>query len=108
MRALPPETLVAQLKWRYATKKFDPARKITDEDWHALEETLVLTPSSYGMQPWRFVIVQAPALREQLLPASYGQRQVVDASHVVVFAIKQKVGEKDIHRFVDRTAEVRG
>jgi nitroreductase len=108
MRALPPETLVAQLKWRYATKKFDPARKITDEDWRALEQILVLTPSSYGMQPWRFIVVHDPALREQLLPASYGQRQVVDASHVVVFAIKQQVGEKEIHRHVDRTAEVRG
>ena len=108
MRALPPETLVQQLKWRYAVKKFDPARKIAGEDWHALEHTLVLTPSSYGMQPWRFVVVNSPALREQLLPASYGQRQVVDASHMLVFAIKTKVGEQEIHKHVTRTAEVRG
>ncbi|MEB3230030.1 MAG: nitroreductase family protein, partial [Leptolyngbyaceae bacterium] len=54
---LSPEQLLAHLKWRYAVKKFDPDRKITPELWAALEESLILSPSSFGMQPWKFFVV---------------------------------------------------
>jgi len=102
------ETLLAQLRWRYAVKKFEPSRKIDATTWATLEEALVLTPSSYGVQPWRFVVVTNPAVREQLLPASWNQRQVVDASHVVVLCIKKHLKLDDIDAFLRRTAEVRG
>lgn len=102
-----PETLLAQLNWRYAVKKFDPSRKIPEREWAALEQALILTPSSYGLQPWKFVLVQNPAVREQLVAASWGQRQVVDASHVVVFAIHKPLGAEHVQKFMDRTAEVR-
>lgn len=105
---LEPDALLRQLRWRYAVKKFDPARKIEAATWAALEEALVLTPSSYGLQPWKFVVVQDPALREQLLPISYQQRQVVDASHLVVFCIRKHLARADVERYVARTAEVRG
>jgi len=108
MKALSSEELLKQLQWRYATKKFDPAKKIADADWHALEHTLILTPSSFGLQPWKFVVVTDQAVKEQLVPLSWGQRQVADASHTLVFAIKQKLGEGEITRHVERTAEVRG
>lgn len=97
-----------QLQWRYATKQFDPNRKINSEDWQALEEAVVLTPTSFGLQPWKFIVVSDPATREKLLPASWGQRQVVDASHFVVFAIKKELTEKDIDALLDRIVEVRG
>jgi nitroreductase len=104
-----PETqLLAALNWRYATKAFDPARKIPAETWNALEETLVLSPSSFGLQPYKFLVIENPTVREQLLPHSWGQRQIVDASHLVVFAARTTMSEVEIDHFLDRTVEVRG
>jgi nitroreductase len=103
--ALPTDVL-QQLHWRYATKKFDPARTIPDETWQALEQSLVLAPSSFGLQPWKFFVVVNPELRQQLLEHSWGQTQVVDASHLVVFSIKKDVDIADVDRYVERIAEV--
>src|SRR5688572_33248035 len=108
MNTMHRDQLVKQLNWRYATKQFDPQRKIKPEDWAALEEALVLTPSSYGLQPWKFVVVKDAATREKLVGASWGQRQVADASHLVVFAVKAEIGERDIEEYIERIAEVRG
>jgi len=108
MPPVAPETVVRQLEWRYAVKKFDPAKKIAAADWDALERTLVLTPSSFGLQPWKFVVVSSAALREKLVAASWNQRQVVDASHVVVFAIVKDLGPAQVDAFVARMAAVRG
>ncbi|HYY28947.1 MAG TPA: NAD(P)H-dependent oxidoreductase [Chthoniobacterales bacterium] len=102
------QQLLAGLSWRYATKQFDARLKISDEDWDALEKALVLTPSRFGFQPWTFIVIDDPAIRERLLPASYNQRQVVDASHLVVFAAKVNFGEADVTAHVNRVAEVRG
>lgn len=102
------ETLLQQLRWRYAVKKFDPARRIPAEDWQTLEESLVLTPSSFGLQPWRFVVITDQATKDQLVPHSWGQRQVADASHVVVFAVRKPLTESDVDRHITRTAEVQG
>ncbi len=102
------EKLLAQLRWRYAVKKFDANRKIEPATWRALEEALVLTPSSYGLQPWKFVVVEDAALREQLVAMSWNQRQVAEASHLVVLCIRKNLSAADIDRFVRRTAEVRG
>jgi nitroreductase len=100
--------LIEQLNWRYATKQYDPTRKISAADWATLEEALVLSPSSLGLQPWAFLVVDDPAVRARLMLASYGQPQVTDASHLVVFATKASLGEADIDAHVRRTAEVRG
>ena len=102
------DTLLAQLTWRYATKKFDPAGKIAAADWAALEQALILTPTSYGMQPYKFLILTDPALRAQLVPASWGQTQPVDCSHYVVFAARAQNTEADVDRYIARIAEVRG
>ena len=83
-----PDDVLAALRWRYATKAFDPARTIDPATWAALEQAAVLAPSSYGLQPWRFVVVTDPAVRKQLHPVSWNQPQIVDASHLVVFAAK--------------------
>lgn len=100
--------LMEALQWRYATKAFDPQRKISPATWEALEKSLVLTPSSFGLQPYRFVVVNNPSTRAQLLPHSWNQRQVVDASHYVVFAARTALTEAEIDRFLDRIVEVRG
>ena len=102
------DTLLAQLNWRYATKKFDPVKKIADADWAALEQALILTPTSYGLQPYKFLVLTDPALRAQLVPASWGQTQPVDCSHYVVFAARAGNTEADVDRHLARMAEVRG
>ncbi len=107
-RPVSNETVLRQLQWRYATKEFDAARKISQADWETLEQTLVLAPSSYGLQPWRFIVVQDPAVRAQLPAISWGQRQTVDASHLVVFAVQKELSVEHVDRYIRRTAEVRG
>jgi nitroreductase len=101
-------TLSEALHWRYATKKFDPARTIPDATWAALEEALVLSPSSAGLQPWRFVVVRDKATREKLSAAAHGQRQPLDCSHFVVFAGRKNYSAADLDHFVATAAEVRG
>jgi nitroreductase len=108
MNAINSKQLLERLNWRYATKQFDPNRKIPGPDWATLEEALRLTPSSGGLQPWKFVVVTDPAMRAKLLPASYGQPQITAASHLVVFASKKNFGEADVDSFINHTAAARG
>jgi nitroreductase len=108
MAPISREVLLQQLKWRYATKKFDPARKISAEDWQVLAEALVLTPSSFGLQPWKFWVVTNPEVKAKLLPLSFKQTQVVDGSHVVVFAARRNLAEVDVDRYLARISEIRG
>ena len=108
MATISGQQVVEQLNWRYATKVFDAEKKISDDDWKALEEALVLSASSYGLQPWKFFVVTDPAVRESLVEHSWNQRQVADASHLVVFAVNKQMTEADVDRYVDRVVEVRG
>jgi nitroreductase len=108
MPTVPPATVVEQLRWRYATKRFDPTRTIPADTWAALEQALVLTPSSYGLQPWKFFVVTDPAVKAQLPAHSWGQRQPQDCSHMAVLALKADLGEADIDRYLSRIGEVRG
>ena len=105
---LSAEDLLKAQAWRYATKKFDSARKISADTWAALEQALILSPSSYGLQPWKFIVVSDPALKAKLRPASWNQAQVEDCSHFVVFLAKDTIAEADLDHFLARTAEVRG
>lgn len=100
------EQILNQLQWRYATKKFNPNKKIAAADWQALEQSLVLSPSSFGMQPWKFFVVENSETRQEILPHAWGQKQVVDASHLVVLAIKLGVDGSDVERQAARMAEV--
>ncbi|MGH7971613.1 MAG: NAD(P)H-dependent oxidoreductase [Limisphaerales bacterium] len=102
------EQLLDRLNWRYATKEFDPDRKINAKDWATLEDALQLTPSSGGLKPWKFIVVTDPAVRAKLLPASYGQPQITNASHLVVFAAKKNFSEADVDTFIGHTAAARG
>lgn len=108
MNTIENQQLIDSLNWRYATKQFDPTRKISSEDWQTLEEALRLSPSSYGLQPWKFLIITDPELRAKLQPVSYGQSQIVDASHLVVFATKTNLSEADVDAHVAKIAEVSG
>jgi nitroreductase len=101
------QELLQALEWRYATKVFDPDRKISAEVWQTLQRALVLTPTSYGLQPYRFLVIADPATRAALLPHSWNQRQVVDCSHFVVFTAKTGMTEADVDKLIRHTSAVR-
>ena len=107
-RPVSHDTLLAQLNWRYATKAFDSAKKIAADDWAALEQALILTPSSYGLQPYKFIVITDAAVKEKLVPASWNQRQPADCSHYVVFAVRTANTVADVDEYMARIAEVRG
>lgn len=105
--AVQPETLVSALNWRYAVKKFDASGRVPLDKWEALEESLVLSPSSYGLQAWKFLVIEDKAMRAKLKSASWDQSQITDADKLVVFLVKKDAGPADVQRFVDRISEVR-
>ena len=76
--------IIADLNWRYATKKFNPEMKISSEDFDTICESLRLVPSSYGLQPVKYIVVNDKSMREKLLPLAYNQPQITDASHLIV------------------------
>lgn len=107
MQPIPPEVLLGNLSWRYAVKKFDTTHKIPAREWAALERALTLSPSSYGLQPWRFLVVADPKVRQALLAASWNQAQITDASHLVVFTRRATLARADVDKLIDRIAVVR-
>jgi nitroreductase len=98
-------SIVDDLKWRYACKEFDATKKLTEAQLYDLLEALRLTPSSFGMQPWKFIVVENPELREQLVEASWKQQQVKDASHLLVLCAPLKIDEKFVDDFLNSTAK---
>lgn len=103
-----PAHVLALLNWRCATNKFDPTRTIEPAAWAALEQALVLAPSSFGLQPWKFLVVDTPDLRRQLRKASYGQAQVTDASHYVVFTGLRTTTAGDVDRYLSARSQAHG
>ena len=101
------QELLTQLKWRYATKSFDPNKKLSDADLDVLLETLRLSPSSFGLQGRGFVVVENPELRQQLLPYARNQTQVVDASHLIVLCRRTDVDTDFVNRYFDSIATQR-
>lgn len=104
---LSADTLLNNLKARYAVKQFDPTKKIAPATWATLEQSMVLAPSSFGLQPWRFYVIENPEIRAKLRAFSWNQGQVTDASHMVVFARKKVVTAADVEAYFARVIEVR-
>lgn len=94
-------------KWRYATKKFDTTKKVSVEDLATLKEAIQLSASSFGLQLYKVIIVENPELRAQLQPASWGQSQIVDASHLIVFANQTTVENVDVDKYLNNVAATR-
>ena len=102
------DTILSALNWRYATKKYDPTKKISASDWNVLAESLRLAPSSYGLQPWKFLVIENPKVRAELRPHSWGQSAIEEASHLVVFTTLKKMTGQHIAKHVEQIAETRG
>ncbi len=81
-------SFLSNLNWRYATKKFDPTRKVSDADLDQIIEAIRLTPTSFGMMPYHFYIVTNPDIRAQIQPIAWGQPQITTCSHLIVFAAR--------------------
>jgi len=99
--------IIEDLKWRYATKEFDTTKKVSDENMDILLDSLRLTPSSFGLQPWKFVVVRNEELRGKLVEASWGQKQVAEASHLIILCSPLDISEKDVDAYVDSVANER-
>ncbi|RAL24303.1 NAD(P)H-dependent oxidoreductase [Thermoflavimicrobium daqui] len=84
------EQILQAYQFRHACKEFDPTKKISDEDFHFILETGRLSPSSFGLEPWKFVVIQNPEVREKISSAAWGQKQVTTSSHFVVILARTK------------------
>lgn len=96
---------IESLRWRYATKQYDTTKKLSSEQLDVIMEALRLAPSSFGLQPWKFIHVTNPALRETLKAAAWNQPQVTEASDLLVLCAFTKMDEAHIDAFLKATAE---
>lgn len=94
-------------KWRYATKKFDASKKVSAKDLATLKEAIRLSASSFGLQLYKVIVVENPEVRAKLKDASWGQTQVVDASHLIVFANQTTVTDADVDGYINNIAATR-
>jgi len=99
---------IKNANWRYATKKFDASKKVSDEDLETLKEAVRLSASSYGLQPYKVIFVENPELRAKLQPVAWGQSQIVEASHLLVFANITDFGTTQIDAHINNVAKTRG
>lgn len=99
--------LIKNLEWRYATKKFDPEKKIGTYELDKLKRAIQLSVSSYGLQFYKVLIIEDMEIRKQLKPVSWDQNQITDASHLFVFCNYNKVKTEDIDAFIRLTAKTR-
>jgi len=100
-------TFLENQNWRYATKKFDATKIITTQDLMTLKEAIRLSSSSYGLQPYKVIIVENPELRAKIQPSAWGQSQIVEASHLIVFANETNFGDVGIDNYIKNTSETR-
>ena len=100
-------SLVKSLEWRYATKKYDTSRQLSDEQYEDLLSSVQLAPSSYGLQPYRFITVTDPAKLEQISKAAFGQPQISTASKVLVVAVETNISNETVKNYIDKAAIAR-
>lgn len=102
------EDLTRAIHWRYATKAFDPSRSIPADTWDALLDALHYAPSSFGLQPWKFLVIENPNLRQQLRAASWNQPQVTDADKLLVLTSRTDLTPDDVSRWITCMADAQG
>jgi nitroreductase/dihydropteridine reductase len=99
--------IIEALRWRYATKKFNPTQILEEEKLNILKESFNLTATSYGLQPLKLLVISKPELKKELLPYTMDQMQVVDASHVLVICTETDLNSKYIKDYFNRVEETR-
>lgn len=101
-------SLLENLNWRYATKKYDPTKKVAQEDVDKIIEAARLAPTSSGLQQFRVIVVTDQKLKEKIVPIAWGQEIVKDCSHLLVFAAWDRYTEERIDKIYDYTTDERG
>ena len=100
-------SIINSLEWRYATKKFDPLKKLSNEKISTLKKAFNLTATSFGLQPIKMIVISNKELQEKFIELSYFQHQVADASHLLVFCIENDTTTKDINNYFDLEIKTR-
>lgn len=107
-RPMSTSAYLENLHWRYATKKFDPAKKLSQEQLDTLLEATRLSASSFGLQPYKVAVITNPELRAKMREHAWGQAQLTDASHLLAFCSMRTVDESYVDHFVELIAKERG
>jgi nitroreductase len=105
--SLSTSQVIDTYQWRYAVKKFDNTRQIDSATWEAIEKSLVLTPSSFGLQPWKFIVIASPETKSKLPSISWNQTQPSDCSHMVIFAARKVIDAPYLDKFFQKVAATR-
>lgn len=101
-------TAINALKWRYACKAFNPEKIVSEDKIQRLKEGLNLTASSYGLQPFKFIVIKDKEKREALVEHSWDQRQVADSSHLFIIAVRTDINEEFISDYIKLISDERG
>lgn len=99
--------IIDRLQWRYATKKFDDTKTLSNTQLSTLKQAFNLTALSYGLQTLKLVVIEDKTVREELVEIAYGQRQVVDASHLFVLCIQSQIDEGDVDAHFQNVTAIR-
>ncbi len=99
------ENIISAMNWRYATQTFDTSKKVSPEDFETILESGRLSASSFGLEPWKFIVVENPETRKALSAPAYGQSKVTDASHLIVIARRTDARENIVAERIARTAK---
>lgn len=100
--------LLDTLEWRYATKKYDPTKKVAQEDLDKILEAARMAPSSSGLQQFRVIVITNQELKEKIVPVAWGQQIVADSSHLLVFAGWDRYTDERIDKTFDKMNTLRG
>ena len=99
--------IIESLNWRYATKKFDLSRKLSDNQINILKNAFNLTASSYGLQPIKLIVISNQEIKNNLLDSSFNQKQVIQCSHLLVICIETDIDESYIELYFKRVVDIR-
>ena len=100
--------ILNSLEWRYATKKFDLSKKLSNHQIDILKNAFNLTATSFGLQPIKLLVINNKELQEKFIELSYYQRQVADASHLLVICIETDISKESIINYFDLEMQLRG
>ncbi len=102
------QEIIKAMNWRFATQVFDASKKVSDEDLKTILEAARLTPSSFGIEAWKFLVIENPELRGKIREAAWGQPKVTEASHLIVIARRTDVREHITDELLARTSKAQG
>ncbi len=100
------QKIIKSLNWRYATKVFDSSKNIPEDDINIILESARLSPSSIGIEMWKFIVIKNKEIREKLKEASYNQPQITNASHLIVIAYRTDIKDNTTKERIARTAKI--